>query len=242
MDLEQYSRGQLPWLMRKARDLRWPVNRFLTRQSRIGTRPMLSPSDIPGLDLLGDNWEVIRDEALAVMADRQNVPALGKVSPDHRGIASTSAWKSFFFEGYGYKAAANRARCPQTAALVDRVPNAVVAFFSIFEPDTYVPPHKGVTSGLVNVHLPLVVPPPEAGRCEIRIDDRLHRWTPGEYLVFDETFEHEVWNDTRQPRVVLLLQVLRPMRWRGHVLGKFFLWCIKRTSFVQDLRRNIGAR
>lgn len=227
--------------MRKARDIRWPVNRFLTRQSRVGTQPLFDPSAVPGLDVLRDNWEAIRDEALAVMAGREDVPALGKVSPDHRGIAPTSAWKSFFFVGYGYRPRSNRARCPQTAALVDRVPNAVVAFYSIFEPQTYVPRHRGVTSGLINVHLPLIVPPEAAGRCEIRIDDTVHRWTPGEFLIFDETYEHEVWNDTQQPRVILLLQVLRPMRWRGRLLGKFFLWCIKRTSFVQDIRRNLEA-
>ena len=239
MDLEQYSRAQLPFVARVGRTWRWPINRFLTRQSLIGAQPTFAASDLPGLDLLRDNWEVIRDEALAVMADRENVPPLGKVSPDHRGIAPTSAWKSFFFGGYGYKAAANRARCPRTAALLDRVPNVVVAFYSIFEPGAYVPRHKGVTSGLINAHLPLIVPPPEAGRCEIRIDDKYYRWTAGEYLIFDETYEHEVWNDTPEPRVVLLLQVLRPMRWRGRWLGTFFLWCIKRTSFVQDIRKTL---
>lgn len=240
MDLEQYIKGRDTFAVRVGKRLRWPVNRFLARQSLIGTQPFFREEQVPGLDLLRANWETIRDEAQAVMADRENVPPLGKVSPDHRRIASTSAWKSFFFTGYGYHAMQNRARCPRTAALVDQVPNLVVAFYSIFEPGTHVPPHKGVTKGLLNVHLGLIVPR-DAEHCQIAVEGEKRGWKPGEYLIFDETFQHEVWNETEEPRVVLFLQVLRPMRWRGRWLGKFFLWCVKRTSFVQDVRRALAA-
>jgi beta-hydroxylase len=240
MDLEQYVKGRETLAVRVGKRLRWPVNRFIASQSLIGTQAFFEPSQIPGLDALRQEWRAIRDEALAVMADRDGVPPLGEISPDHRGIARNSAWKSFFFIGYGYEATANRARCPRTAALIDRVPGVVVAFFSIFEPGTHVREHTGVTKAMLNVHLGLLVPE-GPGRCEIRVVDEVRGWQPGEYLIFDETYPHEVWNETAEPRVVLFLQVLRPMRWRGRWLGKFFLWCIKRTSFVQDARRAIGA-
>lgn len=240
MDLETYVEGRDTLAVRVGKRVRWPLNRFLARQSLIGTQPFFAPDQVPGLDRLRDSWEAIRDEALALMADRENVPPLGKVSPDHRRIAATSAWKSFFFTGYGYHAMANRARCPKTSALIDQVPEVVVAFYSIFEPGTHVPPHKGVTKGLLNVHLGLIVPR-EPGRCEISVEGQVRGWSPGEYMIFDETFEHEVWNETAEPRVVLFLQVLRPMRWRGRLLNKFFLWCVKRTSFVQDVRKALAA-
>ncbi|MCW1430253.1 aspartyl/asparaginyl beta-hydroxylase domain-containing protein [Novosphingobium sp. JCM 18896] len=238
---ERYDRQRLPLAMRLARKLRFPVNRFLASQSRVGTAPFFEPSDIPGIRALSENWEAIRDEAAAVLADRARVPALGKVSPDHRGIAPTSSWKSFFFTGYGYQAKANRARCPKTAALLDSIPDLVVGFYSIFEPGTHVKAHKGVTSGLINIHLPLSVPARDLGRCELRVEQDYRSWTPGHLLVFDETYEHEAWNQTSEPRLVLLIQVLRPMHLPGRMIGRFFLWCIKRTSFVQDIRRNIGA-
>jgi beta-hydroxylase len=228
MDLEQYVKGRDTIAVRVA------------RQSLIGTQPFFDEAQVPGLSLLREDWQVIREEALAVLADRESIPPLGKVSPDHRRIAATSAWKSYFFTGYGYHAAANRARCPKTAALVDRVPGLVVAFYSIFEPGTHVPPHRGVTKGLLNVHLGLIVPT-EAEKCRIDVEGETRGWTPGKYLIFDETFEHEVWNETAEPRVVLFLQVLRPMRWRGRLLAKFFLWCVKRTSFVQDVREALDA-
>lgn len=240
MELEKYEAPADTFAVRVGKKLRWPVNRFLERQSLIGTQPFFEEAQVPGLDRLRENWEVIREELQALMADRAQVPPLGEISPDHRRLAPDASWKSFFFTGYGYKAEANRARCPKTAALVDQVPNLVVAFFSIFEPGAYVHPHRGVTKAMLNVHLGLLVPSgPE--RCEIRVADEVRGWTPGEYLIFDETFEHEVWNETAEPRVVLFLQVMRPMRWRGRWLGKLFLWGVKRTSFVQDVRRALKA-
>lgn len=240
MDFERYIKGRDTLAVRFGKWVRWPLNRFLERQSLVGAEPFYEAGQIPGLDALRENWQVIRDEAAALMQERDKVPPLGEISPDHRALASTSKWKSFFFTGYGYKAMDNRALCPRTAELVDRVPNLVVAFFSVFEPGTYVRPHRGVTKAMLNVHLGLLVPRgPE--RCEIRVGDQRRGWKPGEYMIFDETFEHEVWNETREPRVILFLQVMRPMRWRGRWLSRFFLWCIKRTSFVQDIRRALNA-
>jgi beta-hydroxylase len=238
MDIEQYARGKDTLAVRIGKRLRWPLNRFLAGQSLIGTQMFFDEAQIPGLARLRENWEVIRDEAQALMADREAVPPLGKISPDHRSLAKDASWKSFFFGGYGYKVDANRARCPRTAALIDQVPNVVLSFYSIFEPGTHVHRHRGMTKAMLNVHLALIVP---EGRCEIEVEGEVRRWTPGEYLIFDETFHHEVWNETEGPRVVLFLQVMRPMRWRGRWLGNLFLWAVKRTSFVQDARKAMNV-
>ena len=240
MDHERPIKGGDTLAIRFGKRVRWPLNRFFERQSLIGKQPFFEAAQVPGLDVLRENWHVIREEAAVLMADRTKVPPLGEISPDHRALAPTSAWKSFFFTGYGYKAPANRALCPRTAALVDQVPELVVAFFSVFEPGTHIQEHQGVTKAMLNVHLGLIVPQ-GPGRCEIRVEDEVRGWTPGEYMIFDETFRHEVWNETGEPRVILFLQVMRPMRWPGRYLGKFFLWCIKRTSFVQDVRRALAA-
>ena len=240
MELEKYKPAKNTFAVKIGKRIRRPLNRWLARQSRVGTQPVLDERLVPGISVLKDNWEVIRDEAREVLRDRGAIPPLGDISPDHRRIAQNAAWKSFFFEGYGYKSIPNRARCPRTAALIDEVPNVVVAFFSIFEPGTHLKDHFGVTKAMLNVHLGLMVPDgPE--RCEIRVRDQFHGWTPGEFLIFDETFNHEAWNERAESRVVLFLQVLRPMRWPGRLLGKLFLQGIKRTSYVQDARRAIGA-
>ena len=240
MELEKYTSSKETLAVWIGKRIRRPLNRWLARQSLIGREPFFDETQVPGLELLKRNWRVIAEEARAVMADRDSIPPLGDISPDHRRIAQDRAWKSFFFTGYGYKSIPNSARCPRTAALIDQVPNVVVAFYSIFEPGTHIRDHYGVTKAMLNVHLGLMVPEgPE--RCEIRVRDELRGWKPGEYLIFDETFNHEAWNESADPRVVLFLQVLRPMRWPGRMLGRLFLWGVRRTSYVQDARRAIGA-
>ena len=239
-DGETYVRPKQSAMVRLGKRLRDPLNRFLERQSLTTTEPIIPFETLAGLEVLQSNWQTIQVEALALLEERDQIPAFGKISPDHRRIASGPQWKSFFFEGYGFRSPKNCAKCPETAQLLEQVPGLVVAFFSIMEGDTHVPRHKGLTKAWLNCHLPLVVPT-KPGRCEMHVDGQCVKWTEGEWLVFDETYHHEVWNDTGQPRVVLFLQVRRPMRWPGRALAKILYESIRRTSFVQDVRQAIGA-
>ena len=225
--------------VRLGRRIRDPVNGWLSKQSLIGDDPLVDPSELPGLVELGRHWRTIRDELLPLLAERQKIPAFRDISPDHRRIATDSKWKSFFLEGYGFRAEENCARCPRTMALLKKVPGLVVAFFSIMEPGTQVPPHRGVTKAWYNCHLGLVVP---QGKVGIEIAGRPVGWREGEWLVFDETNMHRVWNETDEDRVVLFLQVRRPMTWRGKLAAKALFKMIRHSSFVQDVRRSLSAR
>lgn len=235
-----YQRGKETLAVRYGKRLRKPLNRWLARYSLIPTTPIIDAAAVPGIAVLRDNWSVIREEALAVLAEHGVVPSLAEISPDHRRIARNAAWKSFFFRGHGYDSHVNRARAPRTSALIDQVPEVVVAFYSIFEPGTDIARHHGVSKAMLNVHLGLAVPGLK-DVCGIRINGQDHGWREGEFLVFDETFNHEAWNRADAPRVILFLQVMRPMRWPGRLLAKAFLWGVRRTSYVQDARRTIGA-
>ncbi|WP_170304654.1 aspartyl/asparaginyl beta-hydroxylase domain-containing protein [Croceicoccus estronivorus] len=207
----------------------------------IADTPFVDPAAIEGLGDLQRHWRVIQTEAMHLIDTREVIPPLGEISPDHRRIARTAAWKSFFFQGYGFRSDANCARCPHTAELIDRVPGVVVAFFSIMEPGTHVPLHRGLTKAWLNCHLPLMVPDSDK-RCEIEVAGTGAQWREGKWLVFDETYPHEVWNDTDQLRVVLFLQVRRPMRPAGRLASQLIYQGVRMSSFVQDARRAIGAR
>ena len=240
MALERYAKIRESKKVKFGKRLRRPLNRFLAQQSLISTTRYIDPAEVPGIEMLKENWQAIRDEALAVMAERGSLPALGDISPDHRRIAQNAAWKSFFFKGHGYESTVNRARCPVTATLIDQVPDVVVAFYSIFAPGTEIRRHRGVTKAMLNVHLGLSVPA-GADLCGINVSKEIRGWQEGEFLVFDETFKHEAWNRSPEPRVILFLQVMRPMRWPGRFLAKLFLLAIRHTSYVQDIRRAIAA-
>ncbi|MXP48151.1 aspartyl/asparaginyl beta-hydroxylase domain-containing protein [Altererythrobacter luteolus] len=237
---EHYVRPRQKPLVRIGKRLRDPVNRFLAGQSLIGDTPVIDARLIPGLNEVAREWSAMRDEIIPLMREREIIPPLGKISPDHRRIASSPAWKSFFFQGYGYHAADNQARCPLIADAISRIPGVVVAFLSIMEPGTHVPRHRGLTKSWLNCHLPLMLPK-DGKRCEIAVDGTTHQWREGEWFVFDETYPHEVWNMSDEPRVMLLLQVQRDMKLPGRIATRMLYHAIRRSSFVGDVKNAVGA-
>ena len=80
------------------------------------------------------------------------------------------------------------------------------AFFSILEPRTRIPPHTGVTNARLTVHLPLVVPPD----CGFRVGSETREWVPGKAWVFDDSIEHEAWNNSAAPRAILIFDIWNP--------------------------------
>nr|WP_184002218.1 aspartyl/asparaginyl beta-hydroxylase domain-containing protein [Stakelama sediminis] len=229
--------GKRPLIIRVGKHLRGVFDRIISRSSLVPNDPVLDMRQFAWTTVLRDNWQTIRDEARRVAMVGNAAPSLATISPDHRAIAEVNKWRSFFLWGYGYGIEENIARCPQTAKLVEQIPGLNTAFFSILAPGTHIPAHRGVTKGLITCHLGLIVP--RDGDVRMRVDDRILRWAEGETLVFDDTYDHEVWNDTEGTRVVLLIQFERPLRNPGKAFADFFLNMAKRSAFVQEARSNI---
>jgi ornithine lipid ester-linked acyl 2-hydroxylase len=103
-----------------------------------------------------------------------------------------------------------RTRCPVTTRLVAAIPGLDSAGFAVLPAGTHLPPGRGLTKGLVTCHLALAVP--RDGDVRMRVEDRVLRWAEGETLVFDDSFDHEAWNDAAGPRLVLRIQFRRPVR------------------------------
>ena len=228
-----------PLIIRVGKHLRGVFDRMIASSSLVANDPVLDVRDFAWTAVLRENWAAIRDEAVHVALQGEASPSLATISPDHRSIAEVDKWRSFFLYGYGYPIEESLARCPNTAAAVARIPGLNSAFFSILAPGTHIPEHRGVTKGLITCHLGLIVP--RDGDVRMRVHDRIVRWAEGETLVFDDTYQHEVWNDTTGTRVVLLIQFERPLRNPGKWIADLFLGIVRRSAFVQDAVRNIGS-
>lgn len=213
--------------VRLGRHLRGLFDRIIARSSLVSTDPVLDVRDFPWTQDLRDRWQAIRDEAVAVARDADTRPLAG-ILPDHRAIAPVDRWHGFPLWSHGHRIAENIERCPVAAAAMARIPGLDSALFSIIAPDTHIPPHRGVTKGLITCHLGLVVP--ADGDARMRVGNRVLRWAEGETLVFDDTYDHEVWNDTRNTRVVLLIQVRRPLRNPGKWLADALLGVLRRSA------------
>ncbi|CUS43535.1 MAG: aspartyl/asparaginyl beta-hydroxylase domain-containing protein [Pseudomonadota bacterium] len=226
-----------PLIIKYGKHLRGLFDRLISSSSLVSNEPVLDVRDFPWTALLREHWHDIRDEAIAVALQGDASPSLATISPDHRAIAAVNMWRSFFLWGYGFAIEDNLEQCPKTAAIVARIPGLNSAFFSILAPGTHIPDHRGVTKGLITCHLGLIVP--RDGDVRMRVGDRIVRWSEGETLVFDDTYQHEVWNDTAGTRVVLLIQFARPLRRPGKWIADLFLGIVRRSAFVQEARDNI---
>ena len=103
--------------------------------------------------------------------------------------------------------------CPRTSELLQQVPSFMTdipfayAFFSTLSAQSSINPHSSPCNIRLRVHFPLYVPP----KCTIRVADQVREWQEGECLVFDDSYDHQVWNDhATDDRVVLLFDIWHP--------------------------------
>ncbi len=214
------------------------VDRAVSRWSELDDNPVIEPELFDWVPELEENWTAIRDEADQVLGDTSALLPVRLISPDHGEIATDDRWKSFVLWGYGLREEENCARCPKTARLLDRVPGLLSALISVLDPHSHIPRHTGPTKAIVTGHLGLRIPS-QPERCHMEIADTDHVWQEGRMILFDDMFEHEVWNDTDERRVVLLLHIKRPVRFPGSLVRDAFIGAVRRSPFIQDARRNI---
>ena len=193
---------------RTADAVRWLYDR------RIAAPPILDESVyFPQVGEFQRAWTGIRDEALEVAHTLSQVPRFHELMQEQAPISANDGhdWRVFVLRAYGADIRENNARCPVTAALVSACPNVLSASFSFLAPGKHIPPHRGPFRGVVRCHLGLSMPRGADGRVGaiLWIDGKEHRLEDGEYLVWDDTYTHEVLNQTNEVRVALLLDIWR---------------------------------
>jgi beta-hydroxylase len=185
--------------------------------------------------MLEANWKTIRRELEDVLRYRDDLPNFQEISTDQASITDDDRWKTYFFFGYGFRSDANCARCPETAKLLASVPGMTTAFFSILSPHKRIPEHRGPYRGVVRYHLGLMVPEP-TDACGIMVGGEVAHWDEGKSLFFDDSYEHAAWNDTDGLRVVLFMDVVRPLRGVARWLNALVIKAISFSPFVQDAK------
>jgi beta-hydroxylase len=209
----------------------------LIRATPDGDRALFDPADFPWCRILERNWRAIEAELAALLPRVDRMPSFQDVDELQRTITTDDRWKTFFLYGYGVPAEANCRRCPTTARLVKDIPGMTTAMFSILQPGKHIPPHRGTFKGVLRYHLGLRIPRDETS-CRLRLaGDYLH-WRAGESLIFDDTYEHEVWNDSDEIRVVLFVDFLRPMQWPLSALNRAIVSGVRRSPYIQRALRN----
>jgi ornithine lipid ester-linked acyl 2-hydroxylase len=217
-----------------------PIERFIGRRSLVGDATFFDTERFPWIAEIEANWMTIREELEGVLEDREALPNFQDISKDQIEITDDDDWKTFFLYGYGFEARLGVETCPRTAALMRRVPGMTTAMFSILSPRKHILDHRGPYKGVLRYHLGLIVPR-DAQACKIRVGDDFGYWREGKSMVFDDTFNHEVWNDTDETRVVLFVDVLRPLPSPESQINRAIVKAIGYSPFVLDAKRNQEA-
>ena len=179
--------------------------------------PFFDREQFPWFGELERETDMIRRELLEVMAAGTGMRPyvdIADTDPVNQWdkLNRSLDWSAFFLWENGHRNEENCAACPETAALLDRLPlldipgHAPTAMFSILKPGAHIPPHTGETNIRAVVHLPLVVPPD----CGFRVGHDRREWVEGKAWGFDDTIEHEAWNRSGQARAILIVDTWNP--------------------------------
>lgn len=181
-------------------------------------RQFYEREEFPWLAAVEAAVDAIRTELLVVLADEAKVfsPYVQSVGNrprrDYGDLLDNPGWSAFYLIKGGEVVEEAARRCPQTlkalaAAPLTNAPGRTPSvLFSLLRPGVRIPPHTGYTNARLICHLPLIVPE----GCAIRVGNETRQWTDGQALIFDDSMEHEAWNGSVKPRVVLLFDIWRP--------------------------------
>ncbi|XP_078072349.1 aspartyl/asparaginyl beta-hydroxylase isoform X5 [Mustelus asterias] len=153
------------------------------------------------------NWKLIRDEGLAVM-DKER----GFFLPEDENLREKGDWSQFTLWQQGRRAEKSCKQVPKTCALFEKFPESTGCKrgqikYSVMHPGTHVWPHTGPTNCRLRMHLGLVIP--KQG-CRIRCANDTREWKEGKVIIFDDSFEHEVWQDANSYRLIFIVDVWHP--------------------------------
>jgi aspartate beta-hydroxylase len=213
------------------------INRYLLKYAGYDKRPVYFDVDeiCPQLREVERAYPQIRAEVDRLLEQRVAMPRYHDVNKPATEISATTEgnWKVFMLELLGHRPERNRALCPATCAALERVPGILQAFFSVLEPGKSVPLHDGPYVGYLRYHLGVRVPtdnPPL-----IRVKGQPYVWKDGESVMFDDSWPHEVVNHSKEPRVVLIIDIPRPLPFVPRMVNNFVLRGLAAPSYAKKV-------
>ena len=188
-------------------------------------QPIIDTLQFKELDELRANWEVIRDEALALQqqGDLEDINQPGSDAYYDVGFRTFHkyGWRKFYLKWYGYTHTSAQTMCPKTTEILSRVKNINGAMFAYMPANSELTRHLDPVACSLRYHLGLQTP--NSKDCFINVDGQEYAWQDGKDLLFDETYLHFVKNNTEESRLILMCDFDRPV----NLFGKLINFCYK---------------
>ena len=206
-----------------------PINMFMTVFSKVSITPFISMNEFPELSVLKDNWKIFAEDAKRLL-ELQKI----KRSVNHDDIGFDSffkyGWKRFYLKWYSKEHKTAISLCPKSCEILKKVSCVKAAVFAELPPGSKLNPHRDPYAGSVRYHLGLITPNDD--NCYINIDGIKYSWRDGEDILFDETYLHEAYNNTNKTRVILFVDVERPMKYKfAEIINNLFGYFILKAAY-----------
>jgi beta-hydroxylase len=196
-------------------------------------KPFYSNDEFLFTYILEKNYKKVIKEVKNVLGDFKDFDKISKEQsklPNYQG-----AWKTLIFKVGRTYIEKNMQKCPETYNLLEKIPNLKFAMVSLLEPGSKLIPHHGTYGGLLRVHLGLKIP---KGEVFISVDGVKKKWQEGKVLIFDDKFLHYAENNTDQTRIVLFLDILKPLPWAIQLYNRIILYLIETSPFIKRMVEN----
>jgi len=187
--------------------------------------------------ILQNNWKNIQKEALTIYSKKDkllNMKDIGAMKYFKEIDLETGKWKVFVLKWYDKPLENAKRLCPETTRILDKCEDVHAAMFSILEPGKYIPIHKGPSTVCLRYHLGLKIPK-ETDNCYIEVNNQKFHWTEGGSMIFDDTYPHKVYNNTNEPRIILFIDIERPLPSPMKEINRFFCKNAAFTEFVKGV-------
>lgn len=183
------------------------------------------------------HFDAIKNELETILYDTSIIPKysdidevqlynsdeISEIKDEHN-----EAWKIFMLYLMGENLSINQAKCPVTTRILKSIPNVYQVFFSVLEGGKSIYPHNGPYLGYLRYHLAFIVP--EINPPYLIVAGENYTWEQRKSMMFDDSLTHEVVNESNQMRVVLIVDILRPMSKIPHYIN----WIVTRV-FIKNL-------
>src|SRR6201985_1042479 len=210
-----------------------PINMPMYAFSGVENKPYINADNFPQLNLLKENWQTIRDEALQLEREE-----LIKGSDKYNDMGFNSffrrGWKRFYLKWYNDFHPSAKKYCPKTIELIQSVPSIKAAMFAVLPAGSQLMQHRDPYAGSLRYHLGLITPNSED--CYIVVDGQSYAWKDGDDVLFDETYIHHAENKTDIDRIILFCDIERPVKTMfGRGWNKFFGWFIMAAAVSPNM-------
>lgn len=188
------------------------IRYYSSYNDKIYNKPIIldTNSIFPKNNILKNNYKIIKEEAINVY-NNYNLPSMKEVDKIFTNISLKDKWKVFILKWYDEPLQNNcKMICPKTCNLINQIPEIRCAMFSVLDPYTSIPSHRGPFTGCLRYHLGLSIPK-DRSNCYIKVTDKYYHWKEGDDIIFDDTYSHEVFNNTNEIRIILFIDIVRPL-------------------------------